>query len=456
MKKKTLNILTIFSATAAVTSSFFAVSSRMGMFTLALEPEYEILLNSSTTVNAEDSGYLHEAVIRDNVAIDMIGYETSASKFGVIKQKTYGTGGNAVTYKGVLYNRDILTGFKSINVTYSGDDLYYTFSEYLMEDMSFTQGVDNLVSSGTTINVNNADYGYFAIYTSGTSTIESMSIKYTCDSALDASMVFNKNSTLAYARSTPSATHIDESYLVQTNNPNNGYTNYSTGDYKDHAKTWYRWNGRRFDNSANLGQTFELHTTIMGNISQVINPDSHFNYSVWPEFKINGTKGYWEMIYIGNDNYEPLGKDNPDRIHKDTDGDYSYAGRFFTNYKYYGPTDNDWYFANPDVDTVINDSTKTLRDAYEEYTLPFWHVKFSVYQQMEQREVAGVMKDYAIIYCDVYVNGFEIIHDELSWEDAITSDISINTYHMHCVNYANPDGTPQAAYKGLFTYPRIA
>ena len=128
----------------------------------------------------------------------MIGWTAVDGKLGSIKKQT----SNSFEYKGMVYNRSLINGFKSFTVNYSGAELYYTLTNYLMEDMSFDRF--RSVTSGEPIEVPNNE-GYFIIYNDDYdfgSEIESITIEYDCDASIDAEMIFNKNSTLKSARST--------------------------------------------------------------------------------------------------------------------------------------------------------------------------------------------------------------------------------------------------------------
>lgn len=402
-------------------------------------------INSENAVVAKDSGYYHETEV-DGHKIDMIGYDEVDGKFAKVSSKTYGTGANAVTYKGMVYNRSLINHIASINVNFTGDDLYCVFTEYLMEDMDFEEVAANKVTSGVDFAIKSPRMAYFVLYTSGEVEISSMTINYRKYMSMESSMVYNNNSALLNARSMGKNVVREESYLEFDNNPLVNTNNYSTGSHSGNNDTWYRWNGKTWGASGNLGKEFTLHVTIMGNISQVVNPDSYFNFSVWPELHIDDDRQYakdWTYVYIGNDNYEPLGKDSPDRVHQDTYADYSYAGRFFTDYKDYGAAG--WQFADPDT-TLCKNSTKTYREAYETYTLPFWNVEFKFYESDEE---GG--RD---IFVDTFINGFQINHYWM-FDEYEDQDININTMHMHAVNYGNPDGSPAASYHAFFTYPRI-
>ncbi len=348
----------------------------------------------------------------------------------------------------------MINGFNSLTVTYSGATLYYELTSFLMENMRFDKS--KAVVSGTPIEAG-ANDAYFILYTDDAeqgSDIQNIVLDYDCDGNIDDMMIFNKGSNLANARSASKTTELTDNYMVLENNPTAATNNYSVGkaSWQSNSSTWYRWNGRAWRNSADLGTNFEINVTILGNISQAVNyyenpEDNYFNYSVWPEvgYRDAGDEDYnWAQIYIGNDNYEPLGKDDDSRPHKDTYANYSFAGRFITGYVDYDETKEgeNWQFADPDTFKVL-DGSMTFREAYEAFTLPYWHVKYVF---------TTTPADGTI--CDTYVNGIQILHEEfLDYVEG--KELYIKTLHNHCVNYGKADGSPAASYEGVFTYPRL-
>ena len=447
MNKRTLLAASIVGALTLGTAAAIVIANNGTLKLLTRATGSQLVLDKNAELVSEDQGYYHSLTIRNN-EFDFLGWSSATNKLGNIKKKNYN---NVFDYNGMVYNRTAINGFTSLTVKFSGANLYYTLTDYLMEDMNFNKS--NQVTSNTAINVLNNE-AYFILYTDDTNTgvdIESITVDYKCDGSIDSQMIFNENSTLGGARSMPKETVLTSSFLLEENNPTY-YHNYSSGSYNGHDKTWYRWNGRRFDNSANLGGNFELHTTILGNISQAVNHysdawNNYFNYSVWPEYWIiDGETTYkdWDYTYIGNDNYEPLGKDDPNRINTDTYGDYSYAGRFITTYTDIGG--GTWEFTDPDNNYIPNSSTVTYRDLYERYNLPYWHLCFKITSDTTTR----------LVRSQVYVNNV-LVSDSPDFYDKYDGDeiVKINTYHMHCVNYGQAKDVAANSYKGVFTYPRI-
>ena len=454
MKKSIFVALSSFGILAVTGTVCFATLSPNGLSLLADGDPYEMVFNDKSQIVSLDNGYLHEYEIKNNL-VDFIGWESGSSALGTIKQKTYGT----TTYKGMVFNKSIINGFVSLKVNFTGGSLYYKFTDYLMEDMDFDNA--NAVTSNVAIQADGKPY--FVLYTNSTTgvNLESIEAKYECDGSIDQEFIFDKTSATGNGRSSAKSYSLTDSFIEIENRPTATNNNYSDGTDPTSGKayTWYRWNGKEFNYSAsqiehgelyNLGDDFDIYVTILGNISQAINSyadveDNYFHFAVWPEFSRNmqnPNNSNWVMTYIGNDNYEPLGKDDPNRIHTDTFGDYSYAGRFFGRYEYFESI-SDWEFGNPDV-MKTRDDTCTLREAYEAYNLPFWFIKY---------EARTVGTSFTV---DTYINGFWIESDELFDDyDKSNESMSLWRWPMYSVNYGDTDRNPAASYKSVFTYPRI-
>ena len=414
-------------------------------------PTVHMTLDKDSVVYPIDDGVAYQVDIKNN-KFDILGYESVANKFGSIKKATYGS----YDYNGMIYNRSVINGFEYLTVNFSGGNLYYTFTDFLMEDMSFDQS-HQLVSGEP---VAAGGKAYFVVYnTSSTPVeIESLDVEYSCDASIDAEMIFNKNSTTGGARSLAKVREYEDSFVKLTNNPYKYYNNYSRGnDVSDaHDNSWYRWNGIFFKRSANYDVDFTFGMTIIGDYSRMIDESKFFHYGVWPQFNYVGSEGNRDkdgsyiMTYIGNDNYEPYGKDDalfPD----DPLVQQSYSGRFFSDYGWYNSS---WSFPDPDA-TSIEDGSLTFREAYEQYNLPFWFVKFHVYIDTD------ISADSPV--CTTYINGMQMFTSDLFYDyDMVNKpDIYIQTLPLHVVNYGidadgnrgeNINGVP---YYGTFTYPRV-
>lgn len=419
-----------------------------------VEPEitYDIVIDSKSDYSFEsaDDGYLHQMEVGDQV-LDAIGYESSELSLGSIKKVTYG----AYTFNGMVYNRSLINGLDKLCVTYSGGTLQYIFSEYLMQDMNFNEKTNNNVESGKALDVPKGT-GYFVFYNKSETpiTIESVKIKMSEEKVFDAKMIYTKDTQRGGARSNGIELSVEDSFIQLQNKPTQTTNNYSHGhDFSsDHDNAWYRWNGRYFTDSADLGTDFTFAMTIATQYDKFVNQNSYFHTNVWPQFSYgNSADEQWIQTYIGNDNYEPLGAEhalNP----TDPYVDESYAGRFYADYNCYNSNwevDYDhgsWKFADPDI-VKIPDGTKTLREAYQENELPFWFLKFHVYLNGENDAM-----------CDISING-TVIYSTYVFENYDTVNkpsIHIHTLPMHLVNYGKDvNATPDDPYTGCFTYPRL-
>lgn len=400
------------------------------------EPVYpEEELDDKVTFEAKDGGNFYQANINNHL-YDVIGYEENSDGLVSIKQKEYGP----YTYLGMLYNRSIIDGLKSITVDFDDTkDLYIVFSEYLMEDMTFP--TTSKIESGKKIQAGE-NKGYFVLYTNSTTKVDinSISIEYDDEQSFADSMLYTpENAFGGYARSAASKYSIGYDLIDVTNNPTANTNNYSEGTNPANSRPnrWHRWNGIYLGETETIGKTFSIHMTIIGNISQMIDPNNYFCYSVWPAFVKDGEDPYdindgWSYIMIGNDDYEPLGKASPDAINKDYN---SYAGRFLTLYS--GEFD-------PDVDK-IKDESKTFREAYDTYKLPFWNVEF-VYDG----------NGYDVIVNGMNLGGYEL-YDEGKYNG---ENFAMKYLELHLVNYGQGLAgehpyDPAPKYSGTFTMPRV-
>lgn len=436
MKKGIL--LTIFSVLplAALATSLVVMQNKEVSPQYAAQ-EYSMTLDSSVEVVAKDEGNYFEAEVKSN-KFDVLGYQDFDGGFASIKKQAYGD----YEYNGMIYNRSIINGFASLSVNFNEDDgdLYYVFSEFLMEDMHFDKA--NKLESNKKVNAPLGS-GYFIVYTDSVNPIgvKELTVSYLCDQSLDNTMIYNEQNIDRYARSTPKSTTFYNDSFEFTNRPDKDINNYSSGKYgtSGNNKSWYRWNGRASTTDVEVGTSFAIDTTIMGNISQVINPNSYFNFSMWIRVAYDdgvNKEDNWEYVYIGNDNYEPLGSENRILPQTDHNADYSYPGRFFNGY-FYDEEANNWVFPDPEVMKVA-DGSMTFKEAYEAFTLPYWHLSYRV--------------DNGFFAC--YVNGIRIYEEEI-FENYDGQSLYIDEIHFHAVNYGagiDMAGTP---YNAFYTYPRI-
>ena len=453
MKKK-LVLLTTTAVTASICLGVMMFSVHRKELFARGELEYQMVLNDKTKVVSKDNGYLHQMNVKNN-KFDFVGWSSTGGALGSIKKDTYGDG---YVYNGMIYNRSVINGFKQLTVKFSNGDLRYIFTDFLMENMNFD---GELLTSETPVNVPD-NKAYFLVYTTSETpvSIDYVKVGYTCDSSIDLEMLYNKNTPLGNARSMAKSYVKEDSFIEIENNPTKYTNNYSRGNdiSTDHDNSWYRWNGKYFTDSKKLGTDFTFAMTVMGDYERMVNNDKNFHYAVWPQFSYGAKKWseekqayigddeQWYMTYVGNDNYEPLGKDHslfPDDPHVKE----SYAGRYYADYRYVGPTDYDWAFVDPDQATLIDDSSVTLRDAYNRYNLPFWFMKFHVYLDQDNDPM-----------CDVTINGMLVYSTWIfeHYDTENTPSIYIHTLPCHVVNYGlDAEATPDSSYKGYFTYPRL-
>ena len=444
MQKKKL----IIAATASIFSLGVAVFAVAQTYDeqyagYADNQSYTIKLNSTSGVQSKEGGLFHQIDIRNN-KFDMVGWSDQGGNFGSIKKATHGV--DNFVYNGMIYNRSAINGFESLKVTFTGGSLHYVFTDFLMENMDFNGAA---LTSGTAVEVP-AGKAYFIVYNeSETSTnIDSLEITYECDGTIDSQMIYNKNTTLGGARSVSKTTTREDSYITLENNPTKYTNNYSRGNHvsKAHDDSWYRWNGRYFTASEELGTDFTFAMTIMGEYGSMTDATKNFHYNVWPQFSYgNKNDEPWVQTYIGNDNYEPLG--SAGALLPDSHTTYTYQGRFFGDYVQVGPGAYDWDFGNPDEMTLKDDPTTTLRQAYERYNLPFWFLKFHVYLDGDNDPKIDITINGMLVYQDWIFSNYDTVN---------TPDIYITTLPMHLINYGvDAEGNPDNSYTGSFTYPRL-
>ena len=421
-----------------------------------------IELSNSTEVVAKEEGAYHQVDIRNN-KIDIVGYEATSGKFASIKKATHGS----YVYNGMVYNRSAINGFETLKVIYSGGTLHYVFSDFLMENMDFDGPT---LTSGDTVDVPSGK-AYFIVYNESETKvdIESMDIGYLCDHSIDNQMI-HWNGAMGGARSLAKRTTEEDSFIELENNPTKKYNNYSVGaeyqcklcerkyevisgdpvcpdcagegntQVKVRNFSWYRWNGRYLNHSDDLGTEFTFAMTIIGEYSRMTDPSKYFHYGVWPQIAYGDGENYdYVQTYIGNDNYEPLGK--AAALHPDDPlVNESYTGRFFSDYGYY---DGTYKFPDPDTTNIADGIS--YRDAYEAYELPFWFVKFHVFL------------DGMDANCDVYINGMHIFTQNMFDDYEVSKGpLYIKTLPMHVVNYGiDAQGNPAESYTGTFTKPRL-
>ena len=448
MKKK-LALLITASAVTSLAIAAVALSPKVLNKAVKGDGSSTMVLDGNTQVVSKDGDILYQADVKGS-KFDFVGYSRGGGALGQIKQTTYGQ----YTYNGLIYNRSVINGLTSIKVIYGGAQLSYTFTEFLMENMDWN--TFQQLDSGVTYNAP-AGSGYFVIARPGTnnSGIERIEITYACQGNIDAQMVYNQNSTMGGARSLAKKTTLEYGYVELENNPTKYTNNYSRGNHvtSDHPDPWYRWNGRTFGKSKDMGTDFTIGMTIVGEYSRMTDPSKYFHNNVWVQI---GADGYadsnsYAQTYIGNDNYEPLGAANA--LLPDAYTPYTYTGRFFGDYTEVAT--GVWDFGDPNTMTLWDDQNTTFRQAYEAYTLPFWFIKFHFYLSPAENDATKVVPSY-----DCWINGFKVAEDYQlmtpnHYDQVNRPSMYINSLHMHLVNYGvDADATPDDSYTASFTYPR--
>ena len=188
MKKKVLLVLTSASTLTMSALAMFIVP-KMNENAKANPPTYRISLDSSVNLVEKDKGYLRQASVKNN-KFDVIGYGENAGGFCTIAKTTHtSVESHAYTFEGMVYNRSVINGFTSLKVTFSGGSLYYKLTDFLMEDMNFSD-TSHPLTSGTEVSVNDGE-AYFVVYTQSTTpvAIESIDIEYECNDNIDGEMI---------------------------------------------------------------------------------------------------------------------------------------------------------------------------------------------------------------------------------------------------------------------------
>lgn len=411
---------------------------------------YDVVVNKKQGIVEKEEGFLHELTYEEQV-IDIVGYDGTNGQVGSIMKKTY----NGKAINGMIYNRSIMSYLDKLRVDFDGGDLKYIFTDFLMEDMDFDSKADNKLVSGEPVTCPEGK-GYFVIYTQSTApvTVNAVKIKFK-DHSFNTKMIYTKDTERGSARSYGTAKAVTESFIELESRPTRYTNNYSGSEKNEghaNADSWYRFNGQYFTDSQELGTDFTFGMTIAGEYSRFFNEEKLFHYNVWPQFSYgNENDEPWVQTYIGNDNYDPLGGT----------ANYSYQGRFYTNFDMYDENWNVnyanpfdwvpkyWTFGNPDQ-AKIADGSMTYREAYNETKLPFWFLKFHVYLNEEENFEP---------YVDISING-KLIYSTYIFDEYDTESrpsIHIHTMPMHLINYGNPDGTTSDEFKytGTFTYPRL-
>ena len=145
-------MLMIFGAVALLgTNLALTANNPFTKTMLRADLSYSMTLDQHSAVVEKDMGYYHQVTIKNN-KFDIIGWTAADGKLGSIKKATYG----GYTWNGMIYNRSVINGFTDLTVNFSGGELNYLFTDFLMEDMSFTNG--SPLTSGVAVNSGNKPY----------------------------------------------------------------------------------------------------------------------------------------------------------------------------------------------------------------------------------------------------------------------------------------------------------
>ena len=401
----------------------------------------ELKFDKDTELTSRDGGLVDE-VDMTGYTFEFVGRSDKSNKFGALSKFE----ANLKKYNGHFYNKTIMNGLKSINVKYSGEALYFVFTDYLMEDLSFAKSTANRMISGKDYEAPNG-YRYFMVFTDSEneSEIESISVKVDKEEAFFDDRVYGDKKTYAYNRSSAKSVKQDDGFYELETRPQIDNNNYAHGTDASHPNdyAWYRWNGLDLQSSeifdTNDG---EIQMTIVGDFSYMADESKLFNYHLWIEFEYlsaienDYVDGGWVYMVLGNDNYEPMGHDDPNRVNKSFSDNY--AGRFFTRYGIDDRYPDQWRFEDPDYATVKDG--RTYREVYESMAYPYWDIRFKVDGED----------------CATFINGVEL--DTIGiFDDGEHTNEAVRVKRMMIggINYGNPDGSPQASYKGTFTKPRF-
>lgn len=404
----------------------------------AEEPEVvgeSISLASKEAIVSVDEGHMHQLTKDENV-FDIYGWEDGESALGSIKQNTHGS----YVYDGMIYNRTSLYGVKNIMVNFDDSkDLYLYKSTQLFQEVNLPKDDAHKILKNTKYEFGENDY-YFVLYTDSDEAVSINKIVFEYAEEHTSPNYLYEELTLNNARSVAKSKSVAGDLINLENNPLSNTNNYSQETINGKPGAWYRWNGVDLPNSKGLGYEFDVQTTILGNASYMCDESKLFNYSVWIELEdvTTGARGYWDYAIIGNDNYEPLGKENA--IHpEDKYVAQAYPGRFYTSYVY---ENDDYIFADPDTHNIVDDS-ETLRQAYAENKLPVWNVHF----KFKDSKTYVTINNKVITVMDQF--------DYEGEEASPTDTFRIARMELHLVNFGNPDGSPKDSYTGSFSVPRI-
>ena len=419
-----------------------------------IDPDKDLIkltFDKDSEFTTKEGGLVNE-IVSEEKTFEFVGLSSEESKLGKLAQFEV----NSKSYNGHIYNRTMFDGLRKISATYTGAPLYYVFSNYLMDDISFRTSEDNLMISGESYAAPEG-YRYFMVFTDSSegAVIESLTVKYVEAEVDFSDFVYGDSETYKYNRSVPKSVKQDSSSFELETKPQTDNNNYAHGTDAAHPNdyAWYRWNGLDLSSSEIVNSNdVDVQMTIVGDFDYMSDESKLFNYHVWIDFEYyypgdeEDEAGYydggWVYMVIGNDNYEPMGHEDPNRVN--TAYDDNYAGRFFTRYdyddRYVVPGDPYSGYRFEDPDYAKTKDNRTYREVYESMPYPYWNVKFHV----EGDE------------CITYLNGVELNPVKV-FDDGYhtTEPVRIKRIMIGGVNYGDTEGNPLDSYKGTFTKPRF-
>ena len=146
--------------------------------------EHTIVLDSDSTTITSSSGSF-DAKINDNGAVVKFSYEGASSSDGNLM--TLSDGGRLYNpYEPSYTYHNRISGLTSVNVVFTGDlRLDYTWGESLLGLNPYYQRRDYTLTSDTPFNFFNEHPNFVRFIANGSTTIQSITLKFTCESIGD-------------------------------------------------------------------------------------------------------------------------------------------------------------------------------------------------------------------------------------------------------------------------------
>jgi hypothetical protein len=346
---------------------------------------------------------------------------------------------------GTLLNMTVFNGITSVEVTFTGGQLFAVITETQFETHPIYDNEDYEIYSGVPLIPTTSNGGYLLLMTDSVMEpviITSITVCFSCDHEVDDYFYGDENNEQIEGPSGYGYKYEENDSIFLGTNPTEENNNFS-----DHPED--RWSGVGYHNYRidydeieeeevkNFGVTrfglfssnhFTIQTTAM------IMPDLFYDEEEWfhisPVIHIADDKQddfsppCYIQTFIGNDNRDPTG-----------DFDNTFQGRFFANYDY-----DLGEFLDPETTMVVGSADVTLKDAYEATPLPFFNIVI---------EVMG--NNYSIS-----INNFTIQLEENAFYEVYTGqEVRIESIYLFGVNYGDTDGNPLDMYSFGFTNPII-